>query len=87
VADKFYVIRTGSVAVDIAEDGESRTVRTMGEGEHFGELALLSGNARSATIVARDDVELYALGKSDFDAAIAASATLKEQLLKLFFQR
>jgi putative ABC transport system ATP-binding protein len=86
-ADKFYLIRRGSADVIIQEGESRRVVRTLVAGEHFGELALLSGQPRSATIQAREELELYALGKNEFDATIAANATLKEQLLKLFFQR
>lgn len=85
--DKFYLIRKGSVDVFIAEGGSERLVRTMGEGEFFGEIALLTGEKRSATIKAREDVELYALGKTDFDAAVAVSPTFGEQLRKVYFQR
>ena len=51
-------------------------------GDFFGETALLTGERRNATIVAAEKVEVYALGKSDFDAVIMASAPLEEELRK-----
>ena len=54
-------------------------------GEFFGEIALMTGEPRSATVVATEAVELYTLRKDDFQAAIEASTTFREQLLKVFF--
>ncbi len=60
---------------------------TLDEGDFFGEAALLTGEPRNATVVATEDVELYVLGKDDFQAVIEASASFKEQLLKVLFER
>jgi putative ABC transport system ATP-binding protein len=81
--DKFYLISRGQVDVLV----DSRQVRTQGVGEFFGEIALIQGGARTATVVARTDVEAYSLGKVDFQEALAASAPFKEQLLHVYFQR
>jgi putative ABC transport system ATP-binding protein len=85
--DKFYLIREGSVDVFIDDDTGRRFVRTMIEGEFFGEIALLTDQLRTATVIARDDIMLYALSKADFKAAIDASASFAEQLRRVFFQR
>ena len=45
-------------------------VARLGPGDFFGELALLSGNPRNATVVATDPLETYVLGEDDFRAAI-----------------
>jgi putative ABC transport system ATP-binding protein len=60
---------------------------TLEEGDFFGEAALLSGEPRNATVVAVDETELYVLGKADFQAVMEASASFKEQLLKVLFER
>lgn len=85
--DKFYLIRDGSVEVFIEEGGLSRLVRVMRAGEFFGEIALLTDQPRTATVVAREDTILYALSKADFKATIEASASFAEQLRKVLFQR
>jgi putative ABC transport system ATP-binding protein len=85
--DRFYIIRSGSVDVVRDQAGARTHVATLGESDFFGEAALLSGGARNASVVAREDTDLYVLGKDDFRGAIDTSAGLREQLLKVYFQR
>jgi ABC-type lipoprotein export system ATPase subunit len=47
-------------------------------------LALLSDQNRTATVKAVEELELYALGKDDFKAAVAASPSLTEQLRRVY---
>jgi putative ABC transport system ATP-binding protein len=85
--DKFYLVKEGEVEV-IVDDGVSRrVVATLGEGEFFGEAALITGEPRNATVASTHPVQLYALGKDDFENALGASASFREQLLAVFFQR
>jgi putative ABC transport system ATP-binding protein len=81
--DKFYVIRHGHA--DVVTGG--RLLTTLGEGEFFGEAALLTDQPRNATVVAADDIMLYTMSKPEFTRALQASGTLREQLLRVFFQR
>jgi putative ABC transport system ATP-binding protein len=85
--DKFYLIREGSVDVYIGDGIESRHARTMREGEFFGEIALLTGQPRTATVIAKEDVTLYALSKADFKNTIESSSNFAAQFRKDFFQR
>ena len=86
--DKFYLISKGSVDVLIKRDGEpEKEVARLGVGEFFGERALMTDEPRNATVVAREDSETYTLTKAAFKAALAAHGSLKEQLLKTYFQR
>lgn len=85
--DKFYVIRSGSVDVIVDENGKRRTVATLGRGDFFGEAALLTGAPRNATVVAKEDVEVYTLGKQEFQAVLRASASFEEEIRKALFER
>lgn len=57
-----YLVVQG--ALDVWVDGTR--VNTLGPGGHFGEIALVSGQPRSATVVAREPVRLFRLGRDDF---------------------
>jgi putative ABC transport system ATP-binding protein len=88
VGDQFYLIRRGSVDVLIdMGTGVQHHAATLKEGEFFGERALLTGEPRNATVVAREEVEVYTLNKDDFQAALEASAPFKEQIYRVFFAR
>lgn len=85
--DKFYLIRQGSVEVETTRDGESKIVAVLDEGEFFGEMALLTDAPRNATVRARENSIVYALGKEDFLSVIAQSPTFEEELRKALFDR
>src|SRR5687768_15429060 len=69
--DKFYLIRQGSVEVHVSTPEATRVVATLASGDFFGETALLTGAPRNASVIAREDTVLYALGKDDFNAVLA----------------
>ncbi len=85
--DKFYIVRSGTAFVRQQEETTDQPIAQLTSGDFFGEMALLTGQPRSASVAAHDDVEVYALGKDDFNAVIAASASFDEELRKALFER
>ena len=80
--EHFYVIESGSV--EVLRDG--RTIRTLGQGDSFGEIALLRACARTATVRATTDgpVSVSILPRTPFLTAVTgypASATAGEQVV------
>lgn len=66
VGDRYYVVESGEV--DVLGDGE--LVTTLGPGAGFGEIALLRDSRRTATVVARTDVQLRAMLSNRFLAVV-----------------
>ena len=79
--DSMYVVLSGRLRVSI--DGNDRggeTIRELSRGDSVGELALLTGETRSATIRAIRDTELAMLSRAAFERAIRSDPTLIRQI-------
>jgi small-conductance mechanosensitive channel/CRP-like cAMP-binding protein len=82
--DSMFVVHHGNVAVQISDNGEARTVATLGEGDFFGEMALFTGEPRSAHVVAAEETEVLEIGheamKSVFDSNPHLAETLGQTI-------
>jgi CRP-like cAMP-binding protein len=79
----FFVIEEGSATVTV--DGNE--VRKLGPGDWFGEIALLTGSPRSATIVADTDLHCQGLTQWEFKPLVDKHQTLAWTLLQTMAQR
>lgn len=61
-----YIVKRGHVSVNINYDGVNKKVGELKEGDFFGEMSLLTGAKRTATIQALSEVECYKLEKEPF---------------------
>ncbi len=61
-----YLVAHGTVAVRVAVDGDEREVTRLGPGEVFGEMSLLTGEKRAASVVALTDAECWRLDRAVF---------------------
>ena len=85
--DKFYLIREGQVEVLIDGPDGPQVVARLEKGNIFGETSLLRHQPRNATVRAVDEVELYVLGRNDFEAAMEKSVSFRDQLLRTYAGR
>ena len=79
--DSFYVVASGTVDVEVEDGGTSEVVATLGEGDFFGEVALVKDEPRNATITATTPLVVYALPRDHFQRAIEEGPSFKEQVL------
>ncbi|XP_073673197.1 cGMP-dependent protein kinase 1 [Garra rufa] len=66
----FYIILKGEVLVTKKANGQQKIIRKMGEGEHFGELALIREILRTATCTAVGAVTCFSIDKEVFEETI-----------------
>jgi CRP-like cAMP-binding protein len=89
-ADSLYILARGHVAVyDDSSGGTGARDRlaTLSAPAHFGEMALLTGEARSATVIAEDEVLCYRLDKAGFDAIVKARPEVVEAMSRVIVAR
>ncbi|MZP29237.1 cyclic nucleotide-binding domain-containing protein [Heliobacterium undosum] len=85
--DSLYIIAQGTVSVCLGEGDARREINRLGEQESFGEMALLTGEPRSATIVAVDDVILLRLSKERFEILLKKDNNLAVQFAGILARR
>jgi CRP/FNR family transcriptional regulator, cyclic AMP receptor protein len=82
--DSMYIIAEGQVEVLKRDaEGEPQTALFLGEGQMFGELALLDQGLRTATIVADDDpTVVYVLMRDSVEALCSADTAIGYRLMR-----
>lgn len=68
--DYVYVVVSGKVGITIASGGKRKTIAELGSHEPFGELAALTGNARTATAIALEKSVIRKISKQEIAAEI-----------------
>jgi len=82
IADRFYLIDSGTfIVTQRSGDGAPVELRTMGPGEVFGEIGLLSSVPRTATVTAAEAGRLFSLDREGFLGLVDAGPGLTTQLL------
>ena len=80
--DALHIVTSGSIKIVLPSlDGEEAIIATLRSGDFFGELALLDGAPRSATAVALEACETWALPRDPFLALLDRDKALRESLL------
>ena len=80
--DSLFVLRDGRVKVVlIGEDGREVILGVLEPGAHFGELALIDDQPRSAHVIAMEDAQLLVLRREDFRRRVEANPTVAWALL------
>ena len=79
IGDSFYVVLTGQAKVVVS----GRTVNRLLPGEHFGEISLLDGKPRTASVVAETEMTLVIITQKDFLGLLAKDPEITLGLLEV----
>jgi CRP-like cAMP-binding protein len=74
----FFVIREGNAKVEVG----GQEVRTLGPGDHFGEIALITEGPRTATVKADSELKCYGLTPWEFRPLVQTNANIAWKILQ-----
>ncbi|HEY8465846.1 MAG TPA: Crp/Fnr family transcriptional regulator [Solirubrobacterales bacterium] len=87
-SDACYIVRSGNLRVTREHsDGRAIALATLGPGDFFGELAMLDGGTRSASVETLSDVELLAVPAGDMRRVIAEHGDIAAKLILAITRR
>ena len=82
-----YTIAEGDADVEVTVDGKTQRVATLRAGDIFGEMGLMTGELRTATVNALTDVTCYRLGKEAFEDILRSRPQIAEQISVILASR
>jgi len=82
-----FVVHNGRVCVQISENGQPRTVATLSEGDFFGEMALFTGEPRTANVIALEETEVLEIGHAAMKNVFYTNPDLVESLSFVMAER
>ena len=82
-----FVVHNGRVSVQVTESGRPRTVATLSEGAFFGEMALFTGEPRTANVVALSETEVLEIGHAAMKSVFDTNPDLVESLSHIITER
>jgi small-conductance mechanosensitive channel len=82
-----FVVHKGRVTVQVSENGRPRTVATLSDGAFFGEMALFTGEPRTANVVALEETEVFEIGHAAMKRVFDTNPDLVESLSHIIAER
>jgi len=83
IGQQFFIIVDGRAAVT----RNGRKVATLGEGSHFGELAMLDRRPRSASVISETDMDVLVMSQRQFNGLLQSVPTIARKLLSALASR
>ena len=85
--DGLFMLVSGQGSVRIGANGETREVAQLTPGQFFGEMSLMTGEARTASVVAATDLVCYRLEKAAFQRVLRDMPALADQIAEILVRR
>jgi CRP-like cAMP-binding protein len=87
-SDAAYLIVSGLVEIVTGFGApHQKTIRVLGKGQYFGEMGAIDNAPRSATAVAKGEVDCVSVGQHEFMETLLKEPTEAIALLKVLFER
>lgn len=87
-SDHLFVVLSGKLKVTVADDsGKEIIISWLGAGDYFGEISLIDGESRSATIITAEASEVMTISRVDFHRILKSSPALMFDLLKVLARK
>ena len=85
--DSMFIVSTGEADATREKDGESVTVATFSDGDFFGEMAVLSGEPRTATVTAVKNTELLELSRENLHKIFSKHSDVEAKIRLAYDER
>jgi CRP-like cAMP-binding protein len=86
--DALFLISTGKVKIaKISDEGKEVILAILGTGEFFGDMSLLDGEARSATVIAVEETEVLLIRRQEFHLLLKENPQIAIDLLAVLSSR
>jgi CRP-like cAMP-binding protein len=87
VAHHLYILESGRVEIRVTVDGNQKAVAQLGARTYVGEMGLMTGEARAASVVAVTDVVCLRLDKAAFDNVLKARPEIAAEVSEVLARR
>ncbi|MGZ6097671.1 MAG: Crp/Fnr family transcriptional regulator, partial [Myxococcaceae bacterium] len=84
---EMYVVQSGKVAISKTVRELEKVLATLGPGEFFGEMAIISNKPRNATATVADDARLLVIDPKTFESMIRGNAEIAVRMIKKLAER
>lgn len=84
---EMYVIQAGRVTISKRVGAVEKVLSTLGQGEFFGEMAIVSRRPRSATATCEDDARLLVVDPATFEAMVRSNAEIAVRMIQQLAER
>ena len=83
--DSIFIVKKGAVRVVAADSGGTEEMLALlGEGDHFGEIALIDKQPRSADVIANEDAEMLEMKKDDLENLLCHDNVMAVKIYRAF---
>lgn len=85
--DELFIVLRGQVRVHLGSGRQRREVSRLGPGQFFGEMSLMTGAMRTASVSAATEVDLMVIGKNAFQPVLETAPELAETISSVLTER